>query len=227
MLKMALEETKDYAVELLSIACPLVGAVNVSKKYFYNLSSHILIEKIKTFIENQDSDFDEWLKISCKFQENSAEYNEAVKLLIYTIDSFNDDKKIYVYANLMRAYKCKLINKNTFLRLSSILPIIFFDDLLFLKGNIKIEIVENVEEDKVLTLEASNLLNHNLISCVNANTWGAVGGDRVYRITTLGLEMIRCGIDFDNHDNYKDINVEELVKKSKTNSKNSKMELTE
>ena len=217
MLKEVKKDTQNYALELLSIICPFIAGAKASKEYFSNLSNHILLEKIKTFIENQDGDFDEWLKLAFDFQKDSSKYEETVKILIYTIDSFNDDKKIHIYANLMRAYKCKLINQDLFLRLSSILPVLFFNDIIFLKDNIKKEIIEDIDENKFLPLEASNLFNHHLMYCVNKDTWGAVGGHRVYCITNLGLEMVRCGVDYENYDTYKEINPEALAKISMEN----------
>ena len=212
MLSKVIKETKKAALELLCVIFPFIEIGKIGTEYLNNLSNQILLDKITTFVENQDSDFENWLKIACDFQKDSKEYNETVKLLIYTIDSFNDDKKIHIYANLMRAYKSKLINQDIFLRLSTIISVIFYDDLVYLKENIQKEITENAEENKILSLEASNLLNHNLIYCVNKDTWEAVGGHRVYRTTILGLEMVRCGIDYDNHDKYKNIDTEALAK---------------
>ncbi|HCJ58323.1 MAG TPA: hypothetical protein DHV55_13945 [Clostridiaceae bacterium] len=132
MLKEIGRETKDFVIELLGVICPPIAAAESAKEYLANISNIILVDKIRRFIVNQDSDFEQWLKLACNFENDSAKYKNTIKMLIYTIDSINDDMKIDIYANLMKAYKNSRLMKDVFLRLASILPIIFYDDLVFL-----------------------------------------------------------------------------------------------
>jgi len=132
MLKEIGRETKDFVIELLGVICPPIAAAESAKEYLANISNIILVDKIRRFIDNQDSDFEQWLKLACNFENDSAKYKNTIKMLIYTIDSINDDMKIDIYANLMKAYKNSRLMKDVFLRLASILPIIFYDDLVFL-----------------------------------------------------------------------------------------------
>lgn len=65
----------------------------------------ILFEKLKYILDNQESDFDEWLKISEKFEEDDKSYNKMVHQLLYYINAINEVDILYAYANLLHAYK--------------------------------------------------------------------------------------------------------------------------
>jgi len=197
------QHTADYAFELLCTAFPPIAAIKNTKDYFANLSNTILLDKIKCFIQNQDSDFDEWLKISCDFQNDSTNYTKTIKMLIYTLNSINDEMKNHVYSNLFRSYKLNRISKGCLLRLSSILPIIFYDDLLFLKNNVR-SILSSQTMNQLNALSVQNLFNHGLLRLTKeAAGWGGDPLIKEYACSPYGLEMVRCGVDFDNYNRYK------------------------
>ena len=198
-----LTQTKDFVLDLLGVFFPPVAMAKLSKDYMSNMSNMILYDNLKHFIQNQDSDFEEWLKLSCNFQAESCTYYETAKMLIYTINSINDDMKLSVYSNLMRAYKNEAIplDKSSFLRLSSILPNIFYDDLLFLKNNVTSTIKVNYENSFTGMVGAQALHQHGLLYLTNEGTVAFTRGNKELRCTPLGLEMVRCGIDFNNYYN--------------------------
>ena len=199
--------TAQTAIKLLGIVFPPIAIAEASGEYLNNISNYILLEKIKRFVEAQDSDFEEWLKASCDYQKDSSKYEATVKMLIYVIESINDDMKIDVYANLMRAYKSKLLEKSLFLKLSSMLPAMFYDDLLFLKNYVDKEIKEIFEDDNFFSVAYANLLNYGLVYCNTEGLYIDTRGSKTFRITIPGLEMVRCGIDYDNYDKYRNVKV--------------------
>ena len=73
---------KEYAIEMTGIFLAPIAAIKATQEYYENLSNLILIDKIERFLRVQDSDFDEWLKISCDFQSGSEKYTSTVKQLL-------------------------------------------------------------------------------------------------------------------------------------------------
>lgn len=196
------DRTKEYAFEMAGIILAPIAAIKVTQEFCQNLSNLILIGKIERFLRVQDSDFDEWLKASCDFQSGSEKYANTVKQLLYVINSINEENKLDVYANLMRAYKLNFLSRDNFLRLSNILSTTYYGDILFMKDRKNWDIIEDVAIDSLLPVEAVNLLNYGLGQDLSIGR-PFVNGRR-FSITKLGIEMVRCGLDFDNYDSYKD-----------------------
>ena len=207
MSKHIIKETEKLAFKLLGIAFPLIAAYETITNFCGNISNYILLDKIKRFVEAQDSDFEEWLKISCDFQNDFSEYKSTVKMLIYVIESINDEMKIDVYANLMRAYKVRLLDKRMFIKLSSMLSTLHYDDLIFLQNCVGRELCEIFEDGNFISIAYANLINNGLLYCTTDGLWDNTREDRRYKITKPGLEMIRCGIEYNNYDKYKDLQI--------------------
>lgn len=100
--------------EWVSLVIPIINPISKTIENVYSLSDKILFNKIYNIIKNQDSDFDKWLKISEKFTEDSKSYYKMVRQIIYTINAINEEDMLYVYANLLRAYKNGCICKDDF-----------------------------------------------------------------------------------------------------------------
>ena len=186
---------------LMAIVFPAIDIFSILHNSSVNLSNILLINKLIRFLEKQDKDFEEKLKLSSEFTIDSKQYNKNVRLLINTINSINDDNKIDIYANLTRAWLRELLVKDIYLRLSFIVSNIYFEDLVYLKKHISMGI--ETSYDDVVQIEVQSLLQHNLIYCKNEGTWIAARGDRSYACTPLGVELVRCGVDFENYAIYK------------------------
>lgn len=202
-----LAASKTFAVNLLSATFPCVSMAKEAVSYWNNISNIILRDKIAIVLCEQDTDFDEWLKLACDFQADSAKYHHIVKQLIYVIDSINDDSKLYVYANLLRAYKVGLLGRNLFFKLASMLPSVFYDDLLFLKNCVEHEVSEIFEDGNFFSVAYGNLLNFGLMYCTTEGLWIDTRGSKKFRITKPGLEMVRCGVDYENYEKYRNIKI--------------------
>lgn len=182
----------QYAIDLLSIALPWLSP---TIDFLNNISDTILFQKLSGVLLKQDSDFDEWLKISEKFDSDNSAYEKNVRQLIYSIEAINEVDLLDVYANLLRAWKAGLLEKDEFFRLGWILTKIFSIDLMYLKNCYgKHYMGENQE---LLSLERYNLVNKKVTPLTN----GAV--DNSYTITLLGNKMLSCGIDYEHYSEYK------------------------
>ncbi|MCL2837713.1 MAG: hypothetical protein FWE04_01410 [Oscillospiraceae bacterium] len=198
------KEVSQTTINLLSLALPYVSIPNIMRNGAENIANILLIDKINRFLSKQDHDFEEKLKISSKFTKDDRKYKKNVKLIIHNLNSINDDYKIDVYANLTRARLCELLCEDTYLRLTFILSNLHYGDLEYLKENISRKINVSASSGEEEPIEVKSLVSHGLIDCINKHTWGALEGDKTYMKTNLGLEMVRCGIDYENYHNYKD-----------------------
>ena len=122
----------------------------------YSLSDQIVFGKLYDIMIDQDSGFDDWLKLSEKFDEDSRSYQKMVRQIIYNINAINEVVMLGAYSNLLRAYKNGLICKDVFFRLGFTLTKLLSQDAKILKDNIgKDRIEENIY---CISLASNNLM---------------------------------------------------------------------
>lgn len=190
-----LKQIPDYGIDMLSIVCPPVAAAYRTAGFKKSASETIFLQKLLRVLIDQDSDFNDWLKIAEKFDSDNSAYEKTVRQLIYSIEAINEIDLLDVYANLLRAWKAGLLEKAEFFRLGWILTRAFSSDLMYLKECYgKKDMDENQE---LLSLERYNLVYKRVIPLMN----GAV--NNVYTITPLGIKMLSRGIDYEHYSEYK------------------------
>ena len=198
-----LENALDVAVILAEVALPEIvlplNAAAVAVQTYKGYADRVLLSKLYKVLNNQDSDFDEWLKLSEKFDKSDKNYKKTVCKLVYTINAINEEELLDIYSNLLRAYKLGLICKQRFFKLTWALSNIYSEDLFELKNIYK-------EKDMPETRERIALRNVNLIdSCLRTNYVTSIS---LYNMNELGLDMLRYGIDLENADKYKPFKIE-------------------
>ena len=150
------EEIVNVTCSWLSLALPWLSPIKDTIESVCSLSDQIVFGKLYDIMINQDSDFDDWLKLSEKFDEDSRSYQNMVRQIIYNINAINEVDMLGAYSNLLRAYKNGLICKDDFFRLGFTLTKLLSQDAKFLKDNIlKDRIEENVY---CLSLTSNNLM---------------------------------------------------------------------
>ena len=180
------------------LALPL-NAAAVAVQTYKGYADKVLLSKLYKVLNNQDSDFDEWLKLSEKFDKSDKNYKKTVCKVVYTINAINEEELLDIYSNLLRAYKLGLICKQRFFKLTWALSNIYSEDLFELKNIYK-------EKDMPETRERIALRNVNLIdSCLRTKYVTSIS---LYNMNELGLDMLRYGIDLENADKYKPFKIE-------------------
>ena len=128
-----LENALDVAVILAEVALPELAlplnAAAVAVQTYKGYADKVLLSKLY-----KDSDFDEWLKLSEKFDKSDKNYKKTVCKLVYTINAINEEELLDIYSNLLRAYKLGLICKQRFFKLTWALSNIYSEDLFELKN---------------------------------------------------------------------------------------------
>lgn len=203
-----LEKALDVAVILAEVALPELAlplnAAAVAVQTYKGYADKVLLSKLYKVLNNQDSDFDEWLKLSEKFDKSDKNYKKTVCKLVYTINAINEEELLDIYSNLLRAYKLGLICKQRFFKLTWALSNIYSEDLFELKNIYK-------EKDMPETRELIALRNVNLLdSCLRTKYVTSIS---LYNMNELGFDMLRYGIDLENADKYKPLRVESPNKK--------------
>ena len=198
-----LENALDVAVILAEVALPELAlplnAAAVAVQTYKGYADKVLLSKLYKVLNNQDSDFDEWLKLSEKFDKSDKNYKKTVCKLVYTINAINEEELLDIYSNLLRAYKLGLICKQRFFKLTWALSNIYSEDLFELKN------IYN-EKDMPETRELIALRNVNLLdSCLRTKYVTSIS---LYNMNELGLDMLRYGIDLENADKYKPFKIE-------------------
>ena len=100
-----------------------------------------------------------------------------------------------IYANILRSYKANYLTKDEFFRLGWILSNIFSADLLYLNELYKKGNIEN-------SVRAQKLEYYGLALSRSETRWNA-GNVSLYSVSPLGIKMLSCGIDYENHGKYK------------------------
>lgn len=191
-------EVLEITSEWLSLVIPIINPITRTIENVYSLSDKILFNKLYNIIKDQDSDFDEWLKFSEKFNENSKSYYKMVRQIIYTINAINEDDMLYAYANLLRAYKNGCICKDDFLRLGFCLTKILSQDAVFLKNNIKKKRIE--ENIFCISLSSINLMYN---QTRGLDSQSSAEQKEYYCFTRVGEMLDKYALSFGDESKYK------------------------
>lgn len=185
------------AMSWLSVVFPPASAIANTVESTRNFADTLLFEKLEFVLKNQDSDFDIWLKLSEKFDEDNSAYNKMVRQLIYYTNAINEVDILYAYANLLRSYKSGFISKNDFFRLSFCLTKLLSEDATFLKENIKREKIE--ENICCLSLSSINLM-YNMSRGFSENEEDA---DKEYYVfTQMGKMLDKYALSYGDEEKY-------------------------
>lgn len=193
-----LENALDLATGLAEMVLPEVAlplnVINKTVQTYKDYADKVLLSKLYKVLNNQDSDFDKWLKQSEMFDKSDKNYKKTVRKLVYTINAINEEELLEVYSNLLRSYKMGLICKQRFFKLTWVLSNIYSVDLFELKNIYKEKNINETQE--YITLRNVNLLDSNIITASG-------GSSTMYSINSLGLDMLQYGIDLEHADTYK------------------------
>ena len=182
----------NVATGWLSIVFPPASAIVDTVEYVRSFSDRLLFQKLEYVLKNQDSDFDEWLKLSENFEEDSSNYDKMVHQLIYYINAINEIDMLSAYANLLSSYKLGFISKKDFFRMSFCLTKLLSEDAQYLKDNISRErIKENIY---CLSLSSNNLM-YNM-------TRGFEEGKEYYTFTQMGKMIDKYALSFAEEGKY-------------------------
>ena len=180
------------ATDWLSIVFPPASAILNTIDYVGSFSDKLLFQKLEYVLKNQDSDFNEWLKLSENFEEDSSNYNKMVHQLIYYINAINEVDMLFAYSNLLQSYKLGFISKKDFFRMSFCLTKLLSEDAQYLKDNITRERIE--ENIYCLSLSSNNLM-YNM-------TRGFEEDKEYYAFTQMGKMIDKYAFSFAEEGKY-------------------------
>lgn len=190
-------DTANIPLEWLSIASPAVAVVTTTIKGVHTLSDNLLYKKLELVLKDH-RDFDAWLKISEKFEEDSTSYKKMVRQLIYYINAINEEDMLSAYSNLLHAYELEYISKNDFLRMGFCLTKLLSEDAKYLKENIK---KDRIEENLYCLSLSSNNLMYNMSRGLAENEDDATKD--YYAFTLLGRMIDKYALSFGEEGKYK------------------------
>ena len=200
--------TLDTTKDLLAVFLPPIAVSNILYGKYDIYQNIRFREKILSFFASQESNFEKSINFSANFTKDSLDYKRNVTLLIDTVNSIRDDKIRDIYSNLFRAFCNGLLDENSFFRLTAIIDKLYYEDLLYLKENYKTLrnvnkgiIAENLTWGESVPL--SNLNSNGLIMTFmlpTVNTTGMILPPKhKYFLTSLGHEIVKYGVDYDNY----------------------------
>ena len=194
----------------LSLAFPAISPIKDTVELVRSLSDQILFGKLYDIMINQDSDFDEWLKLSENFEENSESYQKMVRQIIYNINAINEVDMLVAYSNLLQAYKNGLICKDDFFRLGFCLTKLLSQDAKFLMDNIHKERIE--ENIYCISLSSNNLMYNQTRGLDSASSDEE---KEYYCFTKVGRMLDKYALSFRDESKYRYSDREEELSKQK------------
>ena len=186
----------------LSLGIPCITPIKDTVEAIHSFYDKVLFDKLAYVLSNQESDFDDWLKISEKFDEDNKAYNKMVKQLIYYINAMNETDLLFAFSNLLRAYKCGLICKNDFFRLGFCLTKLLVEDAQYLSNNIS---KGSIEENIYCISLSNNGLMYNRSRGFSDSESDAE--KEFYSFTQMGKMLDKYALNFGNEEryNYKEV----------------------
>ena len=194
----------------LSLALPAISPIKDTVELVRSISDQILFGKLYDIMINQDSDFDEWLKFSENFEEDSSSYQKVVRQIIYNINAINEVEMLSAYSNLLQAYKNGLICKNDFFRLGFCLTKLLSQDAKFLMDNIH---KERIEENIYCISLSSNNLMYNQTRGLDSDS--SDEEKDYYCFTQMGKMLDKYALSFRDESKYRYSGREEELSKQK------------
>ena len=204
------KEVASVTCSWLSLAFPWLSPIKDSVESVCSLSDQIVFGKLYDIMINQDSDFDDWLKISEKFDEDSKSYEKMVRQIIYNINAINEVDMLGAYSNLLRAYKNGLICKDDFFRLGFCLTKLLSQDAQFLKDNIH---KDRIEENIYCISLASNNLMYNQTRGLDSDSSNEER--EYYCFTKVGKMLDKYALSFGDESKYSYREKDEELSKQK------------
>lgn len=187
----------NLAISWLSVVFLPASAIADTIEAGRNFTDKLLFEKLEFVLKNQDSDFDEWLKLSEKFEEDNRAYNKMVRQLVYYINAINEVDVLYAFSNLLRAYKLGFVSKSDFFRMGFCLTKLLSEDALYLKENIEKDRIE--ENIYCLSLSSNNLM-YNMSRGFAENDDDA--NKEYYAFTLMGKMIDKYALSFGEEGKY-------------------------
>ena len=191
------KEIVNVTCSWLSLALPWISPIKDTIEFVYSLSDQIVFGKIYDIMNNQDDDFDEWLKLSEKFDKDSESYQKMVRQIIYNINAINEVDMLDAYSNLLRSYKNGLICKEDFFRLGFTLTKLLSQDAKFLKDNIR---KDKIEENIYCISLASNNLMYNQTRGLDSSSIDEK--KEYYCFTDVGKILDKYALSFGDESKY-------------------------
>lgn len=192
------EIAKDGAQNLLVAVitkdpASCIGSIKNMKDLIFSIPNIIYADKMYRFLTKAFSDYDAQLKFSELFNSDNKKFKATVKIQLQILEKIEFDEKVVWFANLTKAVCMEHISVDKYLMLAKSLSMILSDDLEFLK---ELYVGKDKEENSTL----STLYAYGLAEKWTPTTPGSITAK--YNISDDGVEMLRCGIDFDNYTSY-------------------------
>ena len=191
------KEVVNVTCSWLSLALPWLSPIKDTIESVYSFSDQIVFGKLYDIMINQDSDFDDWLKLSEKFDEDSKSYQKMVRQIIYNINAINEVDMLGAYSNLLRSYKNGLICKEDFFRLGFCLTKLLSQDAQFLKDNVR---RNRIEENIYCISLASNNLMYNQTRGLDSDSIDEK--KEYYCFTAAGKMLDKYALSFGDESKY-------------------------
>lgn len=192
------KEIVDVTCSWLSLVMPIVSPIKDTVAFTRSFSDEILFGKLYDIMIDQDSDFDQWLKLSENFEEDSNKYQKMVRQIIYNINAINEVDMLSAYSNLLRAYKNGLICREDFFRLGFCLTKLLSQDAQFLKDNIH---KDRIEENIYCISLTSNNLMYNQTRGLDSNSIDE--NKEYYCFTDVGRMLDKYSLSFGDESKYR------------------------
>ena len=201
------EEITSFAIDILSEFNPYIGTAREIFEKTCSISDRIIMTKLIRLFSGQIDDMKSKIKLTSDFQKGSNNYKENMKHLLYVINTISVEEKIDIISNLMRSLSVCLIDLKMFWRLVDVVEKMYYDDIKEFAEYVSNENLNNFSNITILQI-------NNLIECTNESTIQiSKGGEKnfiipttiggkEFKMTHLGLELIRCGYDLDNYSLY-------------------------
>lgn len=203
-------EIANIACSWISLGLPAMSLIKDTLGSVHSIAEGILFQKLYDIMSEQDSDFDEWLKISEKLEEDSAQYQKMVRQIIYNINAINEIDMLHAYSNLLQAYKNGLICKDDFFRLGFCLTKLLSQDAQFLKDNIQ---KDRIEENIYCISLTSNNLMYNQTRGIDSES--SDEEKDYYCFTDMGKKLYKYALSYPDFAKYRYNEEEDDLSKQK------------
>ena len=113
--------TKKHLFSILGQVDPKIAVLLESQDFTSNLSNRLLLKKLQKVFCDQGEDMAKRMSLAMKYEPDSDQYHKAITNLLYLIDAINDEDKLDMFANIMRAFLNGMIDRDLFFRLADLL----------------------------------------------------------------------------------------------------------
>ncbi len=188
--------TKKHLFSILGQVDPKIAVLLESQDFTSNLSNRLLLKKLQKVFCDQGEDMAKRMSLAMKYEPDSDQYHKAITNLLYLIDAINDEDKLDMFANIMRAFLNGMIDRDLFFRLADLLQKMYIGDI----REFKMYIQKQKSSNDLTNIYVFQYFN--LLVCTNENTYAALEGDKQYEPTQIGIELVRCAVDYAHYNDY-------------------------